>query len=236
MFMLCYCNGSLARESVRDSLNKSLGVASSDWQHFDETTLSTPVASKSSSDSPSKIGVYFPLPEIIPNVQSGTWRFNYSDGKVRQTEEGWNIPADDVRAILESQALSMRMRSEALLKPEAGVNGGKTQPRRLYVVGGGSKNAAIASVMAGVIGGFEGVYKLDIGGNACALGAAYYATWALERKQGEAFEDYVAERWDEEKQVKRIGDAYQEGIWEEYGEILKGFKMAEYEIVRKHHN
>lgn len=90
--------------------------------------------------------------------------------------------------------------------------------------------------MADVLGGFEGVYKLDIGGNACALGAAYYATWALERKDGEAFEDYVAERWDEDKQVKRIGEAYKEGVWEEYGEVLKGFRLVEEEIVRSAHN
>ncbi|KAF8536895.1 hypothetical protein BDD12DRAFT_848827 [Trichophaea hybrida] len=185
---------------------------------------------------PAKIGVYFPFPENIPNVHGGTWRFNYKDGEVIQTEEGWNIPHDDVRAILESQALSMRLRSEPLLSPDPKTNGNVSQPRRLYVVGGGSKNPAIASVMAEVLGGFEGVYKLDIGSNACALGAAYYATWALERKDGEAFEDYVAERWDEDKQVKRIGDAYKEGVWEEYGEVLKGFRLAEEEIVRIAHN
>jgi xylulokinase len=234
MFMLCYCNGALARESIRDKLNKSLGSDQS-WEEFNKAALSTAIVGKASHSDPAKIGVYFPLSENIPNVHEGTWRFNYKDGKVIRTED-WNIPHDDVRAILESQALSMRLRSEPLLFPGPKASGNLPQPRRLYVVGGGSKNPAIASVMADVLGGFEGVYKLDIGGNACALGAAYYATWALERKDGEAFEDYVAERWDEDKQVKRIGDAYKEGVWEEYGEVLKGFRLVEEEIVRSAHN
>jgi xylulokinase len=236
MFMLCYCNGALAREGVRNQINKASGISSDTWDAFDAAAKSTPVAGKKSSFDPAKIGVYFPIPEIIPNVHDGIWRFNYKDGKVQQTEDGWEIPHDDVRAILEGQALSMRMRSEPLLAPHPKVNDNKAQPRRLYFVGGGSKNPAIMQIMAEVLGGFEGVYKLDIGSNACALGAAYYATWALERKEGEAFEDYVADRWDEDRQVKRIGDAYKQGVWEEYGEVLKGFRLAEEEIVKTAHN
>ena len=38
--------------------------------------------------------------------------------------------------------------------------------------------------MGEVIGGAEGVYRLDVGGNACALGGAYKAVWALERAEG----------------------------------------------------
>lgn len=235
MFMLCYCNGALARESIRDNLNKSHGNGQG-WKGFENTALSTPVAGKLTPTDAAKIGIYFPIPEIIPDVRAGTWRFNYQDGKLTRTEAGWNIPQDDVRAIVESQALSMRLRSEPLLTPNPAVNGNKAQPRRLYVVGGGSKNFAISSIMAEVLGGFEGIYKLDIGSNACALGAAYYAAWALERTSGESFEDYVASRWDEEKQVKRIGDAYKQGIWEEYGEVLKGFRLVEEEISANYHN
>ncbi|KAA8896035.1 hypothetical protein FN846DRAFT_921904 [Sphaerosporella brunnea] len=236
MFMLCYCNGALAREGIRNQVNKASNISSGTWDAFDAAAVSTPMAGKKSPSDPAKIGVYFPLPENIPNVRDGTWRFIYKDGKVEQTEEGWDIPRDDVRAILEGQALSMRMRSEALLAPDPKVNGNKAQPRRLYFVGGGSRNTAIMQIMAEVLGGFEGVYKLDIGSNACALGAAYYATWALERKEGEAFEDYVADWWDEENQVKRIGDSYKEGVWEEYGELLKGFRLAEEKLVKIAHN
>lgn len=237
MFMLCYINGALARKGIRDSLNKALCLAdpATAWEAFDQAALSSPAAGRPSAADPAKIGIYFPLPEIIPSVRAGIWRFAYhKDGRLVRTDAGWNIPRDDVRALLESQALSMRLRSERLLPPDREANGGRAQPRRLYVVGGGSTNPAIASVMAGVLGGFEGVYRLDIGSNAGALGAAYYAAWALERTQGDAepFEDFVAQRWDEEKHVQRIGDAYREGVWEEYGQVLEGFRLAEEEIVR----
>lgn len=233
MFMLCYCNGALAREGVRDEINKSKGVTDKSWAEFGKAVDSTQVAGRSSSSDPAKIGVYFPLPENIPSANKGTWRYNYSatDGTIKETQEGWNLPHDDVRAIIESQALSMRMRSEALLSPDA-HNGHKAQPRRLYFVGGGSRNAAIMSITAEVLGGFEGAYKLDIGSNACALGASYYAAWALERKGSEAFEDYVDRYWEEETHAVRIGDAYKEGVWEEYGSVMKGFRIVEEEIMK----
>ena len=50
------------------------------------------------------------------------------------------------------------------------------------------QNTAIAKLAGEVLGGVEGVYRLDIGGNACALGSAYKAVWAVERKTGETFE------------------------------------------------
>src|SRR5439155_24150096 len=103
------------------------------------------------------------------------------------------------RAMLESQALSMRGRSQPLLPQSS------PQPRRVYVVGGGSKNPAIASVLGEVLGGVEGVYKLDVG-NACALGAAYKAAWAVERAKGETFEELIQKRWKEEGKVERISN------------------------------
>lgn len=230
MFMLCYCNGALARESVRDAINKVTNSAEGTWGAFDRAALAAPVPT---TPTPSKIGIYFPLPENIPNVAAGTWRYNYTpaDGKITQSTDGWSLPHDDARAILESQALSMRKRASALLAPSA-ATGALAQPRRLYVVGGGSKNGAIASAMGDVLGGFEGVYRLDIGGNACALGAAYYAAWALERGKGEAFEDFVGDRWDETGRVQRVRDGYRKGVWEQYGETLKGFEKVEREIVK----
>ena len=45
--------------------------------------------------------------------------------------------------------------------------------RRIYLVGGGSYNPAIAKLAGEVLGSVEGVYRLDVGGNACALGGSY---------------------------------------------------------------
>ncbi|TGZ84585.1 actin-like ATPase domain-containing protein [Ascodesmis nigricans] len=233
MFMLCYCNGALARNSIRDSVNKSSSSSSDpeSWDVFNDAAFSG-APSPSSLPPTAQLGYYFPLPENIPNVQSGTWRFTYtlSSGDLSESSEKWNIPHDDPRAILDSQALSMRMRSAPLLATNNG------QPRRLYMVGGGSKNPAITSAMADVLGGIEGVYKLDIGGNACALGAAYYATWAAERKEKEGFEDFVAERWDEKNRVEKMGEGYRQGVWEWYGKVLEGFREAEGKVIETAHN
>lgn len=235
MFMLCYCNGALAREKVRDEINQALGTPSADpWETFNKTALSTPPLGKKSTSDPAKLGIYFPIPEIVPNVRAGSWRYKKStDGTLIEVPAGkdWDIPSDDARAILESQALSMRMRSLPLLTPDPIVNGNKAQPRRVYVVGGASRNQAIAEVMGEVLGGVEGVYRLDVGSNACALGAAYYATWALERKSGEGFEDFVGARWKEKGRINKIADGYKADVWEAYGDVLETLREAEKRII-----
>lgn len=234
MFMLCYCNGSLARESVRDTLNSALSPPAppNPWSLFNTTALTAPIAG-----SPAKIGLYFPLPENIPSVPAGTWRFNYDAGtkSIVSTTDGWRIPHDDARAILESQALSMRLRASPLLAPSTDSGNTKSQPRRLYIVGGASNNRTIAQITGDVLGASDGVYKLDIsGGNACALGAAYYSAWAAEKNTTDtlSFEDFVAQRWDEGQRVVRVGEGYREGVWERYGELLDGLLSAEKEIIK----
>ena len=86
----------------------------------------------------------------------------------------------------------------------------------LDLVGGGSQNTAIAKLAGEILGGVEGVYRLDVGGNACALGSAYKAVWAVERKLGETFEDLIGSRWREDEFVEKIADGYQEDIYRFY--------------------
>lgn len=238
MFMLCYTNGALARERIAEEVNADAATNSDDkWANFNELAESTPVTGSKSAGQPAKIGIYFPLPENIPNVKAGTWRFNYNTqtNELIETSAGWSIPRDDARAILESQALSMRLRSHPLLLPNA-TNGNKHQSRRVYVVGGASRNHSICEALGDVLGGYEGVYKLDIGGNACALGAAYYAAWALERKANEHFEDFVGDRWDEKGKIEKIGSGYKKGTWEQYEQLIEGFREAERRIIETAHN
>ncbi|EPS43963.1 hypothetical protein H072_2078 [Dactylellina haptotyla CBS 200.50] len=227
MFMLCYKNGGLAREEIRDAINKEAGISDHSWSLFNKAAIETPVLGKSGDDSKSKVGFYFPLPEIVPNVHNpGFYRFEVDSASNSVSESsGWDV-ASDARAILESQALSMRIRSAPLLDPK------NPQPRRVYLVGGGSKNKALAQVLADVLGGYEGVYKLDVG-NACALGAAYKALWAVERGgSGETFEDLIGKRWNEEGKVEKVMDGYKKGIWEAYGEIAQGYTTAEAKVVK----
>lgn len=230
MFMLCYKNGGLAREKIRDLINEALhpaDVNSTSWTDFDKYLLDTPALAQNDDSQPVNLGIYFPLPEIVPHLPKGEWHFQYDTGTdmLTQSAKTPHYPYEDARVIVESQFLSMRLRSKDLVRSP-----GKNlppQPRRIYLVGGGSRNQAIARVAGEILGGSEGVYKLDLGENACALGAAYKAVWAVERKQGQSFEDLISSRWDEKDFVEKIGDGYQPELFEKYGRALKGFAQME---------
>ncbi|EPS34194.1 hypothetical protein PDE_09158 [Penicillium oxalicum 114-2] len=235
MFMLCYKNGGLAREHVRDAINDNLQDPhpAQPWTHFDEKALSTsPMGQKSPTDL-MKLGLFFPRPEIVPNLRAGQWRFTYNptSGDLTETTSGWTSPADEARAIIESQMLSLRLRSRGLTHSPG--DGLPAQPRRVYLVGGGSKNKAIAKIAGEILGGVEGVFKLDIGDNACALGAAYKAVWGIERAEGQTFEDLIGQRWKEEEFVEKIADGYQEGVFELYGKAVEGFEAMEKRVLEQ---
>lgn len=236
MFMLCYKNGGLAREKVRDALNKD---DSKSWDKFNEIALQSRPLNQSDKGDAMKLGLFFPLPEIVPHLPAGTWRYLYNPAMDKLTPtagdaKDWGGENTNARAIVESQFLSLRLRSQNLVSAQKhSVSGADLppQPRRIYLVGGGSQNQAIAEICADVLGSAEGVYRLDIGGNACALGAAYKAVWGCERRKGQTFEDLIGARWDESKFVKKICEGYREGIWEKYGEALKGFEAMEKEVL-----
>lgn len=249
MFMLCYKNGSLAREHIRDALNNSSSSDTS-WELFNKTALNAPPLNQQNPDSdPMQLGLYFPRPEIVPNVPAGEWHYEYnpktnelrqSDSKAAKKDK--ETAKHHARSIVESQFLSLRLRSHNLIhppnKPDSKSNDNNDtsalppQPRRVYLVGGASVNPAIASLAGQVLGGSEGIYRLDIGGNACALGAAYRAVWAVERSKGESFEELVGKRWSEEEFVKKVDQGYRKGVFERYGEAVRGFAMMEEEVVK----
>lgn len=227
MFMLCYKNGGLAREKIRDTLAKPTGA--DPWGTFNDVVMSSPPLGRDSPKTPAKLGLYFPLPEIVPNVRSGTWRFNLKDGGALEEAKDWNLPNSDARTIVESQVLSLRLRSQKLVhSPSEGL---PPQPRRIYLVGGGSLSPSIARIVGDVLGGTEGVYKLDVGGNSCALGGAYKAVWAIERKSGESFEDLIGSRWNESEATAKVDEGYRPDIWKQYEEILPAFEGMEKDVL-----
>lgn len=229
MFMLCYKNGGLAREKVRDTLPKP--ESGDPWANFNKAVLESPPLDAASESDKAKLGLYFYLPEIVPNIRAGTWRYTANADGSGLTEfqgEGWG-PEKDARAIVESQAISMRMRSRKLVhSPSEGL---PAQPRRVYLVGGGSLNPAIAQTMGEVLGGAEGVYKLDVGGNACALGGAYKAVWALERAEGESFDELIGKRWKEEGAIQKVDEGFRDGLFQRYGNVLPAFDELEQKIL-----
>ncbi|KAL4787850.1 FGGY family of carbohydrate kinase [Aspergillus varians] len=235
MFMLCYKNGGLAREKIRDAINDSQNdkSPSNPWANFDIIALKTPPLGQNSPSDPMKMGLFFPRPEIVPNLRSGQWRFNYNPatGTLTETDQGWDKPLDEARAIIESQLLSLRLRSRGLTQsPGPGI---PAQPRRVYLVGGGSKNKTIAKIAGEILGGSDGVYKLEIGDNACALGAAYKAVWAIERTNGQTFEDLIGKRWHEEEFIEKIADGYQKEAFERYGRAVEGFEKMELQVLEQ---
>ena len=157
MALVCYKNGSLTRESVRDA------VADGDWDTF--STL----LSESEPGNGGRIGFYLKEPEITPPIlTTGTFRFD---------EEGQAVEAfdaaGDVRAVVEGQFLSMRLHCRNI-----GI-----QPTQILATGGASHNAAILQVMADVFG--APVYTAE-SPNSAPLGAAYRALhgWAC-KEQGD---------------------------------------------------
>lgn len=236
MFMLCYKNGALAREQIRDRINalsppSSASPPPADWTAFNTAVTTTPPLSAPTPTHPATLALYFPLPEIVPPLHAGEWRFSLAPPPIRtlSPRPAFPSPLPDARAILESQFLSVRRRAAPLVPAAARP----PQPTRLYLAGGASVNPAVASVAGAVLGGAEGVFRLARGENACALGAAYKAAWGGERRGGEAFEAWVGARWREEACVRRVDAGYQEGLFERYGEVVEAFGEMEERVGRE---
>jgi len=173
--MLCYKNGALAREEVRDK------YAQSNWDIYNELVeTSTPGNNKI-------LGFYFPLPEIIPtNVQG---EFFYDISNPSSPVAKGTIPNEaHPRAILESQLLSIRARTQDILPEDA-------QPlRRLILTGGSSTNQTICQLAADVFG--MKVYVATGGKEAAAIGGAQlarYAWWKRRHGVNATFEEMVAD-------------------------------------------
>ncbi|KAG0676083.1 hypothetical protein C6P43_004468 [Kluyveromyces marxianus] len=155
-----------------------------------------------------EIGLYFPLGEIVPNVDAVTkrWTFERKDNHANKTIvlhelDQFTPKRKDAKNIVESQALSCRVRISPLLSDETDALS-ETQvlskkentqvtfdydafplwtyakrPNRAFFVGGASKNDAIVRTMANVIGARNGNYRLETP-NSCALGGCYKAMWS----------------------------------------------------------
>ncbi|KAJ9467104.1 xylulokinase [Diplonema papillatum] len=152
MAMLCYANGSLTREKVRDR------YVGADWPAFEAALQKTAPGNRG------KIGYYFLNREIIPQGGQGVHLFSSDDRPAADSD--WQ-EAEHVRAVVEGQFLSMRLHGSAI-----GLE--ITERSRIFVTGGGSRSRGILQVLADVFG--APVYK-DVKGavNSAAFGAAVRA-------------------------------------------------------------
>ena len=123
MSLICFLNGSLARERVKEDYGL-------EWSDFDRVGLArTPAGNEG------RVMLPFFGPEITPRVDS-------ADAIYHGWADNQRDPASVVRALLEGQFLNMKIHSRWL-----GVS-----PESIYLTGGASKNDGIAQTVADVFG------------------------------------------------------------------------------------
>lgn len=146
MALVCYKNGSLTREAVRES------IGAKTWADFARRLEQTPPGNQG------RLGFYIEVPEITPPLLvTGRRRFDADDQPVPHFD-----PAVEARAVYESQMLSMRRHGDRL-----GI-----RPKTILATGGASRDAALLRVMSDVFGVPVWVAEQA---NSAALGAAYRA-------------------------------------------------------------
>uniref|UniRef100_A0A8C7LDG2 Xylulose kinase n=1 Tax=Oncorhynchus kisutch TaxID=8019 RepID=A0A8C7LDG2_ONCKI len=151
MALICYKNGSLTRERIR---NKCAGGS---WEVFSSVLRTTPTGNNGN------IGIYFDAMEITPSAV-GVHRFDKENTKVA----GFSAQGE-IRALVEGQFLAKRVHAEKL--------GYKIIPgTRVLATGGASSNKDILQVLSDV---FDApVYTIDVANSAC-LGCGYRALQAF---------------------------------------------------------
>lgn len=123
MSLICFRNGSLARETVRDRYGL-------DWAGFEDALRGTPPGNDGMTMLP-----WFE-PEIVPRVASPRVV------RLGGLEDAPEQAARNCRAVVEGQFLSMRLNSEWMA----------TRPSRILATGGGSRNRELLQIAADVLG------------------------------------------------------------------------------------
>ena len=212
--MLCYKNGGLAREQVRDA------YANGHWTQFNALVEQTPVGNDG------YMGFYFPLPEIIPPNVQGSFFFHTNSSPspqtVRTITDAEMPRTAHPRAILESQFLSIRSRIRAIMPPDA------APLQRLVVCGGSSANAVIRQLAADVFG----MRVFVAGQEGAAEGGAQlarYAWWRVQNGGVGTFEemramDVVGERMKCVAEPKMVNT-------EVYAGLVDAYRVCEDRVV-----
>jgi xylulokinase len=149
MCLICFANGSLAREKVAEKAGLS-------WDAFSQAILE-----KTEPGNQGNLLLPFFIPEMTPKLLAPKVELFGSERFV-----AWQEPAALARAIVEAQALSMQRHSDWIGE----------QPKLIRVTGGASKNRGIRQVLADVFG--AEIRGLSLG-NSSALGGALRAAEAV---------------------------------------------------------
>ena len=164
MAMLCFKNGSLAREAVCNR------CCDSSWDTFNDALSKTPPGNNGN------LGLYFDEMEILPYAK-GVHRWNEANQLVSEFENDI-----EVRAIIEGQFLAKRHHVQKY--------GFVRDPcSRILATGGASKNDAILQVISDIFN--TPVYTSIETANSACLGCVYRCAQARIGSDMESFEETV---------------------------------------------
>ncbi|KAH7890800.1 hypothetical protein F5I97DRAFT_1933955 [Phlebopus sp. FC_14] len=205
--MLCYKNGALAREQVRDR------DANRDWEKYNQLVESSPVGSNG------YMGFYFPLPEIIPPNVRGEFIFSTKGDGPTLVE---SIPSEaHPRAILESQFLSIKSRIAAILPPHA------PPLQRLIVTGGSSANQSIRQLAADLFG--MRVYVAE-SKEAAGTGGAILAKFAWWKAQNGGWGTFEEMSYGDVERMRLVAEPKPE-VTKAYVELVGTYRLCEEQVV-----
>jgi xylulokinase len=149
MCLICFANGSLAREKVAERAGLS-------WEAFEQAILQ-----ETEPGNQGRLLLPFFIPETTPKLLAPKVELFGNERFV-----AWQEPAALARAIVEAQALSMQRHSDWIGE----------EPKLIRVTGGAAKNRGIRQVLADVFG--AEIRGLSVG-NSSALGGALRAAEAV---------------------------------------------------------
>lgn len=152
MVLLCFKNGSLTRERLRNH------YANESWDHFNTLLERTPRGNFG------YLGLYYDEQEIIPWIQ-GDYRFDKNDESV----DRFPSREIEVKALVEGQFIAKRAHAEQL----GYIIDTKT---RIVATGGASNNNTILQILSDV---FNAPVYTQEASNSAVLGAAYQAKRGL---------------------------------------------------------
>ncbi|XP_044610767.1 xylulose kinase isoform X1 [Equus asinus] len=179
MALLCFKNGSLMREKIRDE------SASRSWSEFSKALQSTEMGNggnlgrlfgdAQACGVAAAAGFYFDVMEITPEIV-GRHRFSAENREVSAFP--WDV---EIRALIEGQFMAKRIHAEGL--------GYRVMPKtKILATGGASHNRDILQVLADVFG--APVYVIDTANSAC-VGSAYRAFHGLAGETDVPFSEVV---------------------------------------------
>lgn len=212
--MLCYKNGALAREQIRNH------CAGADWTRYNELVEQSPPGNNGF------MGLYFPLPEIIPPGVQGEFIFQCKDNEEPELLDGLQPNAiQHARAVLESQFLSIKSRIAAILPAHS------PPLQRLIVTGGSSANQTIRQLAADVFG--LRVYVAE-SKEAAGTGGAVLAKFAWWKAQAggtsESFEEMTVGTGEVERM--RLVATPKGGVTKVYEGLVKNYRQCEELVIQ----